>query len=189
MNVTQIIKIILAIIIILFSTAGIMMWRTGQETITPLRTLNPQSSGPRALVVYSPGLSDFHQKTAEAFAAGLAASDWSVDTVTASSQAPTDLTGYTLLVIGGPIYGGQPSKPIQDYTARLGDLKGIRVYTLLTSAGENPQAEEAMSSWVMAHGGVEAGSLMLHTQAPNTPVDGATDPAQIAAKAAQSLAK
>ena len=66
--------------------------------------------------------------------------------MTASSQAPTDLTGYTLLVIGGPIYGGQPSKPVQDYTARLGDLKGLRVYTLLTSAGENPQAETAMSS-------------------------------------------
>jgi hypothetical protein len=109
--------------------------------------------------------------------------------VTASSQAPTDLTGYTLLVIGGPIYGGQPSKPVQDYMARLGDLGGMRVYALLTSAGENPQAGPAISSWVAAHGGVEAGILELHTMAPNAPLDGAIDPAQIATKAAQSLAK
>jgi len=189
MNIAQIIKIIIIIIVILSSAIGIIMWRTSQETVTPLRTLNPQSSGPRALVVYSPGLSDFPQKMAEAFANGLAATDWSVDIVTASSQAPTDLTGYTLLVIGGPIYGGQPSKPVQDYTARLEDLKGLRVYTLLTSAGENPQAEEARSSWITAHGGVEAGMLELHTMAPNEPVDGASDPSQIAAKAAQSLTK
>ena len=94
-------------------------------------------------MVYSPGLSDFHQKIAEAFAAGLAATDWSVDIVTASSQAPTDLTGYALLVIGGPIYGGQPSKPVQDYTARLGDLKGLRVYTRQVTAG--PRATSAKS--------------------------------------------
>ncbi|MFH2109770.1 MAG: hypothetical protein ABIJ47_00765 [Candidatus Bathyarchaeota archaeon] len=185
MNVTQ---IILVIVVILITATGTIIWRTSQETTTPLRTLNPQSSGPKTLVVYSPGLSDFHQKTAEAFANALT-TDWSVDIVTASSQAPTDLTGYTLLVIGGPVYGGQPSKPVQTYMARLGDLKGLRVYTLLTSAGENPQAETTMSSWVTTHGGVEAGTLVLHTQTPNTPIDGATEPTQIAAKAAQSLTK
>jgi flavorubredoxin len=189
MNIAQIIKIIIIIIVILSSAMGIIMWRTSQETVTPLRTLNPQSSGPRALVVYSPGLSDFPQKMAEAFATGLASSNWSMDIVTASSQAPTDLTDYTLLVIGGPIYGGQPSKPVQDYMARLGDLEGLRIYTLLTSAGENPQAEEFMSSWVTTHGGVEAGMLVLHTMAPNEPVDGVSDPTQIAANAAQSLTK
>ena len=185
MNITQ---IILIIIVILISATGILIWRASQETVTPLRTLNPQSSGPKALVVYSPGLSGFPQKIAEAFATALT-TEWSVDIVTASSQAPTDLTAYTLLVIGGPVYGGQPSKPVQTYMARLGDLKGLRVYTLLTSAGENPQAETAMSSWVTTHGGVEAGMLVLHTQTPNTPVDGASDPSQIAAKAAQSITK
>jgi flavorubredoxin len=189
MNIAQIIKIIIIIIVILITVSGITIWKASQETITPLRTLNPQSSASKALVAYSPGISDFPQKTAEAFADGLAASNWHVDIVTASSQAPTDLTGYTLLVIGGPIYGGQPSKPVQDYMARLGDLEGLRVYTLLTSAGENPQAEEAMSSWVTAHGGVEAGMLVLHTMVPNTPVDGVSDPTQIAAKAAQSIPK
>jgi len=186
MNVTQILKIILIIAVILFSALGIMIWRTSQETVTSLRTLNPQSSKPAALVVYSPGLSDFHQKIAEAFATALT-SNWTVCVVTASSQAPTDLTGYTLLVIGGPIYGGQPSKPVQDYMTRLGDLKGLRVYTLLTSAGENPQAETMASSWITAHGGVEAGTLILHTMAPNEPIDGATEPTQIAAKSAESL--
>lgn len=189
MNVTQIIKIILTTIVILFLTAGIMMWKVSQETVTPLRALNPQSSGPKALIIYSPGLSDFPKKTVEAFADGLVASNWHVEIVTASSQAPTDLTGYTLLVIGGPIYGGQPSKPVQDYMARLGDLDGLRVYTLLTSAGENPQTEEAISSWITTHGGVEAGTLLLYALAPNEPVDGTSDPTQIAAKAAQSLTK
>jgi len=178
--------VILVIIVIIFR---FLILKITSETVTSLKTINPDSSGPRTIIIYSIGISDFHQKIVDAFASGLVASNWRVDMVTASSQTSTDLSGYSLLVIGGPIYGFQPSKTIRDYVDRLEDLKGLRVYTLLTGAGDSANAEEYISKWISEHGGVEVGKLTLFTQRPNTPVDGTSDAKQIATKAAQSLAK
>ncbi len=189
MNLVNIGKALLIIVIILGATIGAIAWKSNLETVTQLKTINPTSSGPRVIVVYSPGISDFHQRMVDSFTSGLVASNWSVDIVTASSQAPIDLTGYSLLVIGGPLYGGQPSKPVQDYMARLTDLNGLRVFTLLTTAGNPRDADQIMTNWITTHGGVEAGKLTLFTMAPNTPVDGTSDPTLIAAKTAQSIVK
>jgi flavodoxin len=189
MNLLDLGKIIGIIIVIIIIAAGILFWRMTIETATPMRTINPQSSGPRAIVVYSPGISDFSQRMAESFASGLASANWSVDIVTASSQAPSDLTDYSMLVISGPIYMGQPSKPIQNYMTRMSDLKGLRVYVLLTGVGDSTNAENFASNWITPHGGVEAGKLTLYTLAPNTPVDNSSDPPQIATKTAQSIPK
>jgi hypothetical protein len=73
--------------------------------------------------------------------------------------------------------------------ARLTDLKGLRVYTLLTTAGNPRDADQIMTTWITIHGGVEAGKLTLFTMAPNTPYDGTSDPAIIAVKTAQSIVK
>ncbi|MCX6656455.1 MAG: hypothetical protein NTY03_15245 [Candidatus Bathyarchaeota archaeon] len=189
MDLVSIGKVLLIIIVILGVTIGVIGWKINLETVTQLKTINPTSSEPKVIVVYSPGLSDFHQRMVDSFTSGLVASNWSVDIVTASSQAPIDLTSYSLLVIGGPLYGGQPSKPIQDYMARLTDLKGLRVYTLLTTAGNPRDADQIMTTWITIHGGVEAGKLTLFTMAPNTPYDGTSDPAIIAVKTAQSIVK
>ena len=160
-----------------------------QETVTPLRTLNPESSGSRVIIIYSPGVSDYHQKITDAFAAGLIASDWRVDIVTASSNTLTDFTGYELLVIGGPIHGGLPSKSLKDYMARVNNLDGLRIYTVLTSIGGKPQGEQYVSDWIISQGGVEVGWLSLSTMSQNTPVDGATDPGQIAFNTARKIPK
>jgi len=189
MDLVNIGKVLLIIIVILGVTIGVIGWKINLETVTQLKTINPTSSGPRVIVVYSPGISDFHQRMVDSFTSGLVASNWSVDIVTASSQAPIDLTIYSLLVIGGPLYGWKPSKPIQDYMARLTDLRGLRVYTLFTTAGNPRDADQIMTTWIITHGGVEAGKLTLFTMAPNTPVDGTSDPSLIAAKAAQSIVK
>jgi hypothetical protein len=189
MDLVNIGKVLLIIIVILGVLIGVISWKSNLETVTQLKTINPTSSGPRVIVVYSPGISDFHQRMVDSFTSGLVASNWSVDIVTASSQAPVDLTSYSLLVIGGPLYGGKPSKPIQDYMARLSDLKGLRVYTLLTTAGSPHDADQIMTTWITTHGGVQAGKLTLFTMAPNTPVEGTSDPALIATKIAQSIVK
>jgi hypothetical protein len=189
MDLVNIVKVLLIIIVILGVTIGAVIWKTNLETVTQLRTINPSSSGSKVIVVYSPGISDFHQRMVDAFSSGLVASNWSVDIVTASSQAPIDLTNYSLLVIGGPLYGGQPSKPVQDYMARLTNLNGLRVFTLFTTAGNPRDVNQIMTSWITTHGGVQAGKLILNTMAPNTPVDGTSEPAQIAIKIAQSIVK
>jgi len=112
-----------------------------------------------------------------------------VDIVTASSQTLTNLTGYSLLVLGGPIHGGQPAKAVQDYIAKVSNLNGLRVFTVITSLGGAPQGEQMMSEWIISRGGVETGILSLSTISSNTPVDGESDPFKIAEKVAQKIQK
>lgn len=170
------------------AVTGYIVWRSMQESVTPLVHLNPASSGARVLIVYSPGVSDFHERVTDAFASGLAESGWSVDVVTASREATIDFAGYDLLVLGGPIHGGKPSKPVLDYIDRVQSLNGLRVYVVLTSIGGPPSGESLMSEWVTVHGGQVEGFLSLSTS-KNPPVDGLTDPTQIASAAAQKISK
>jgi hypothetical protein len=185
-------KLLLGLTVLLI-IGGISGWyiidKAMQETITPLRTLNPASSGPKAIIIYSPGVSDFHLKITDSFASGLIDSGWKVDIVTASSQTITDLSDYNLLVIGGPIHGKLPSQALMEYMDRISSLNGIRVYAILSSLGGRPQGEQYISDWISSRGGVESGVLSLSTMSKNTPVDGATEAVDIAYKTALSISK
>jgi menaquinone-dependent protoporphyrinogen IX oxidase len=180
----------LGVLVLISALTGVyIINRAMQETVTDLKTINPESSGPKAIVIFSPGVSDYHQKVTESFASGLVSSGWRVDIVTASSQTLTDLTGYSLLVIGGPIHGALPSKPVKDYMSKVNSLKGIRVFAVLSSLGGKQQGEQYISDWVTKLDGVGVGALSLSTGSPNVSVDGTTDPVQIAFKVAEKIPK
>jgi hypothetical protein len=72
------------------------------------------------------------------FVEGLVAGGWRVETAKASGQAPTDLSGYDLLVLGNPTYWFVPNWPIRRYLDRLGDLAGQPTVTIIAgiAAGE-----------------------------------------------------
>ncbi len=95
-----------------------------QDVVSGIEVINPSGSK-TALVVYQAGWTSFPRDTSYAFGDGLAASGWRVERTTASSQAPSDLSKYNLLVLGFPVYGGSPGKAIVRYVDRVGDLHGI----------------------------------------------------------------
>jgi menaquinone-dependent protoporphyrinogen IX oxidase len=86
---------------------------------------NDRSGDPEsmALIVYHPGLGEFPQRVVEGFTRGLQASGWSAVIWTASDSTPTDLTNFDLLVLGSPVYYWAPSRPVQGYLERVGDLR------------------------------------------------------------------
>jgi len=181
-------KIILGFIILIFGTIGFIFWvinRGGSPS--PVSAINPQSSGPKALVISNPGISDFESKMADAFARSLASNGWHVEVTTVSSQTPTDLTGYSLLVLSAPIYGGMPSPALQAYMGRLNSLNGIKVVSLMTSGGKNPKAMAWMTSSVQSKGGNEVLSLAIYSMSPNDEQFGTTEAQGVAAGAAASL--
>jgi hypothetical protein len=186
-NMRLVFKVIIGVFLVLVGTTGYMFWAISAEKTSPVKALNPQSSGPKALVVFYPGVSGFESGVAESFAESLASNGWHVEITTASSQTPTDLTGYSLLVLSSPIYGGQPSIPMQSYMARLSNLGGLKVATVLTGAGAPPEAKAWMTSKVQSMSGDEVLSLVVFSMAPNPQQYGSTDPQGIAAGAAASL--
>jgi hypothetical protein len=58
-----------------------------------------------------------------------------VEITTASPEAPSDLSNYSLLVLAFPIYGGDPGAAAVRYVDRPGDLHGIR--TVIVDIGSS----------------------------------------------------
>ena len=158
----------LAIIVVIAAAAGFWVMNTvTRERVSQVATLNAGGATGRVLLVYHPGLSDFQDRVVTAFAEGLAQRGWEIDQTTASQQAPADPSGYDLVVIGSPIYGGTVAKPLADYVARVGDFLGKPAVILLTGAGAATEALVATEGAVQAANGRVAQSLAYTTMQPN----------------------
>ena len=85
------------------------------EVKSEVEVRNLEGDAGTALLVYHPGKSDFQEKVTYAFAEGLVSNGWRVELTTASAQAPTDLSSYDLLALGGPTYWFAPARPVRRY--------------------------------------------------------------------------
>lgn len=96
-------------------------------------TLNPaeQSSG-RALVVYDPGVSGSAKKIAGKIAANLQIKGYTVDLAGVRSRTAGNVSGYEIIVIGGPTYGDRLGKAAKSYLKNLKISPGIRVGVFAT---------------------------------------------------------
>jgi flavorubredoxin len=172
---------ILAFVVVAAGVLGFIFFKINNDYVSGIEVLN--ADGTRtALIIYHPGLSSFMKDVAYAFADGLAENGWKVEITTASSQAPTDLSGYSLLVLGSPVYADGPSPTIKRHIERIGDLNGIDTVLLVTSGGSEGGAEASMQQTVEEHNGSVELVLSLFTSAPN---DG--DPLDIAVQAGRDF--
>ena len=158
-----------------------IFWKISIDYVNETKVLNAEGSE-SALIIYHPGLSSFMEDVAYAFADGLVESGWRVEITTASSEAPTDVSGYSLLVLGSPVYADAPASSIGRHIERIGDLKGIDTVLLVTSGGSVGSAEASMQQTVEEYNGRVELVLSLFTSAPN---DG--DPLDIAEQAGRDL--
>ncbi|HEU5260851.1 MAG TPA: hypothetical protein VFU41_05430 [Gemmatimonadales bacterium] len=159
--------IVAAVLLILSGAAAWVVYRTNQQVVSGVTVVNPEGAGGKALVVYHPGLSDFQERVTGAFVAALVTRGWRVEQTTASSRAPTDLSGYDLLVVGGPTYWFTPAYSVRRYVARLGDLRGKPTAILITGAGAVSRSRSVMERQVRAAHGEIVVSLALTTMRPN----------------------
>lgn len=145
-----------------------------EETVAEVSTLNVDGNGQRALIVYHAGGSEFQQRITTTFAESLAENGWSVDVTTASSQAPTNLADYDLLVLGTPTYNwGEASRPMQQYVSRVGAFNRLPTVTITSGVGyiAHPQLDDL----VVAAGGQVIRSIQIYTTAPNSERYGTDD--------------
>lgn len=146
--------------------AAVLLVLTGREVQRPPVELNPGGS-PTALVVFHPGLSDFPDSVVQAFAGGLAERGWRVRLVTATADAPADVSAFGLLALAGPVYWWSPAPALTRYVRRVGDLRGTPVAVVLTGAGQGERALRLMQRAVEQAGGKVVRSLAVYTLKPN----------------------
>jgi flavorubredoxin len=172
---------IIVFIIIVVSVSGFIIFKISSDYVSGIDVLNAEGSE-TSLIIYHPGLSSFMKDVAYAFADGLVENGWRVEVTTASSQAPTDLSEYSLLVLGSPVYADSPTSTIKRHIERIGDLSGIDTVLLVTSGGSEGGAEAKLQQNVEEHNGTVEAVLSLFNSAPN---DG--DPLDIAKQAGREI--
>lgn len=174
---------IIAFVIVVASLLGFVLFKINSDYVSEIEILNADSSE-TALIIYHPGLSSFMKDAAYAFANGLVENGWRVEITTASSQAPTDLSGYSLLALGSPVYGDSPTPTIKRHIERIGDLQGIDTVLLVTSGGSDGGAEASMQQTVEEYNGIVEEVLSLFNSATN---EGDGDPLDIAEQAGREI--
>jgi hypothetical protein len=158
---------VLLIVAVLVVAELLWVYTRNRDIITGIDTLNPEGTAGTALVVYHPGRSDFQRQVFARFAEGLASRGWRVETTTASPQAPANLAGYDLLVVGGPTYNFAPNRPIQRYLKRAGDLGGLPTVTITTGLGAGERASAILQDLVRQANGTLVPALLLYKMRPN----------------------
>lgn len=155
----------LTIFISVSAFSAYVILRINKDVVSGIDVLNTSGSK-TALVVYQPGLSSFPRDVTYSFANGLASSGWRVEITTASSQTPSNLSKYSLLVLGFPVYGSVPGAAILRYVERVSNLNGIRTVIIALSAGPN-KSIDVMKQKLQAANGAFYQALTLYTMAPN----------------------
>jgi hypothetical protein len=115
--------------------------------------------------VYQPGFSSFPRDASYAFAEGLASSGWRVEITSASPQAPVDLSKYTLLTLGYPVYGGAAGTGVVNYINRVGDIGGINTVIIACGGGDTGETlQPPLRPLVIAANGTFYKGLSLSNQ-------------------------
>ena len=150
-------------------------------------TVNPTGATGTAFVAYHAGLSSFQKDATFAFVRGLVSNGWQCDVTTASLEAPADLGGYDLLVLGAPTYAFKPANPIKRYLKLVGDLGGLPTVLLVTGAGSTERAASVLTDYVAEANGTTIELLELWQAAPNEEIYGISDAIEIAERAGASI--
>jgi len=161
--------VFLFLLVFLLSTVAVLAYvgyAINTDVISEVEIINSAGSK-AALIIYHPGLTSFMKDVAYAFGEGLVSSGWRVEITTASFEAPIDLNGYDLLVLGTPVYGFRVTPTIERHLERMGDLKGIDTVAILTAAGSIGDSASMIEEVVVDSNGTFLKAVILYSMAPN----------------------
>jgi flavodoxin len=115
----KIFKIILSIFAILIivgiASFSLIMFDVAGTFATDTHPLPNGAAIGKAIVVYDPGLSGGAKDVATKIGYNLQSSGYDVTLAGVKSSTAANLTGYAVVVVGGPIYAGKPASSIQSY--------------------------------------------------------------------------
>ena len=178
---------VVTLVVLLVGWQGLLSFVVNAEVISDVEVLNPNGSAGTTLLVYHPGKSGYQEMLIEAFSEGLVSNGWRVEVTTASKEAPTDLSGYDLLVLGAPTYDWVPAKRIQRYLEQLGDLGGQPTVVIISAAGTTSVSLPMMEDLVREANGDLVASYALWTLVPNRMAYGIDDPEEIMRREAKAI--
>jgi flavodoxin len=151
MNMLIIAGLVIAGIVLVVAVAGIAagvlfcgdimsFTATGSKTLDPAGT-----SAGKALVVYNPGVSGEAKGAAEKIAGDFQAKGYTVTLAGIKSSAAADISGYDVIVAGGPMYFGRVSNSVDAYLNGLKPEKDVEVGVFGTTGSGEFHNEDIVS--------------------------------------------
>jgi flavorubredoxin len=136
MNILKILGVILAIIVV----AGVIVWGISYYNSTSSNTLNPNSNVTgTALIVYDPGLSGAPKNVATKMANELQQKGYEVKLAGIRSNDAVNVTGYNVILVGGPTYAGDASSVVKTYLEGLNIPQNVTVGVFSVGSGADDQ--------------------------------------------------
>ncbi|MGY5858949.1 MAG: hypothetical protein RTU63_06245 [Candidatus Thorarchaeota archaeon] len=145
----------------LIASTVIIVSINSRETIRDLEIQNPDGLEGTVFVVFRPGVTSFNEDIVNEFIRGLVDSDWRVEVTTTSTQTPTNVTGYDLIVLGSPVNGGMPHESMLVYLTRI-DFEGRPVFLILTSGGAGGPGLSHFRNATVDVNGIIHGEIQYH---------------------------
>ncbi len=150
-------KIVLVLVLVAIAAfvafgafAGLLMsGMINRDVVSEVEVLHADGAK-TALVVYQPGFTSFPRDVSYAFADGLASSGWRVEITTASPQAPSDFSKYSLLALAYPVYGGTLGTAIVSYVKRVSNLNGVDTVILACGGGNSSKIANPLKQQLLA---------------------------------------
>jgi flavodoxin len=125
----EIILIIVAVVVIAIVLSIVVSGlNVSAYAATSFKTLAPfGASVGNALVVYDPGLSGKAKGFAGKVASDLQGKGYTVTLAGIKSSAASHASNYSVIVVGGPIYGGKPTVSVRDTVDKLSMSSGAKL--------------------------------------------------------------
>lgn len=115
----MIIAVFSLLIIVGITSLGIVFLDVTGSLATDTHPLPNGAPIGQAIVVYDPGLSGGAKDVATKIGYDLQTAGYNVILAGVKSSASANITGYNVIVVGGPIYVGKPTSTIQAYLNSL----------------------------------------------------------------------
>jgi flavodoxin len=127
----KVFKIVIVSVLILFvvivGALGLVVLDVAGAFATGTHTLPNGAAVGTALVVYDPGLSGGAKDAATKIGYNLQSGGYTVVLAGVKSSTAANVTSYDVVVVGGPIYGGQASSSVRGYLSDLDSTPGTKV--------------------------------------------------------------
>lgn len=129
-------KVFLGLVILFISVILIFFWYTkanskycgDNQKILKSDKVNAK----KALVVYQPSRSKLTTKVAESIAKGINDEGYEVTINYPGKHMPKDISKYSIVVFGSPVYMGQTSSTLSDYIKSIEDFSNCKILLFAT---------------------------------------------------------
>lgn len=132
-----VILVVAAIVAIVVAMGLVNKQKVSNEKVLPSKN----TSIKKALIIFQPSMSDVTSLMANSIAKGLNDGGYEVTLNYPGKGLSSDISQYSVVVFGSPVYAGKPLTIVTDYISRIKDFSDKRIVLFSTGADALNQGE------------------------------------------------